>query len=213
MATKRNNTSTKTRKSAKGSTQLTVEMMKTPLFWILLAVCLIFYLIMHNCSGKEDEKEQKIQETPTTITSIQEVAEWEFLTVQLEEVVDTTLKKTFSGTRSTRIYTGTARLGIDMKNVKENWLNCHGDTAKVQLPKITLLDKNIIDDTKTRVFYESGKVSATLKEGMYQNAKKRMKKDALTDENLVAAKENAESQFRSMFYALGYKVIDIEFEK
>ncbi len=213
MATKKNNTSTKTRKSAKGSTQLTVEMMKTPLFWILLAVCLVLYLIMHNCKGKEDEKEQKIQETPTTIISIQEVAEWEFLTVQLEEVVDTALKKSFSNTQSTRIYTGTARLGIDMKNVKKSWLNCHGDTAEVQLPKISLLDKNIIDDTKTRVFYESGKVSATLKEGMYQCAKKKMKLDALTEENLGAAKENAENQFRSIFSALGYKVIVIEFEK
>lgn len=213
MATKRNNTTTRTRKSSQGSTKLMVEMMKTPLFWILLAVCLVLYLFMHNCRGKEEVKEEKIQETPTTITSIQEVAEWEFLTVQLEEVVDTTLKKTFSSTQSTRIYTGTARLGIDMKDVKKSWLNCHGDTAEIQLPKISLLDKNIIDDTKTKVFYESGKVSATLKEGMYQNAKKKMKIDALTEENIAAAKENAENQFRSMFAALGYKTIEIAFEK
>lgn len=43
-----------------------------------------------------------------------------------------------------------------MNRVTGEWAQAHGDTVTLRLPAVHLLDKNFIDEARTKVFYESG---------------------------------------------------------
>ncbi len=209
MATKKTKKTT-SRRSTRSI--VTDEMVRNPWFWVILVVCLVAYFIINRVADSEEQKPKKIEATATQISSFKEIAEWEFLTLQMEEVADTTIpRKILSDPRCIKIYHGTAHLGINMKKAKKSWIECRSDSAILSLPAISLLDKDIIDDTATETFYEDGKVSATVKETMYQNAKKQMKQRILTDENIKMAEESAVNTFKSIFLALGYKTVLISF--
>ena len=93
--------------------------------------------------------------TPQQIRKIEEIGEWEFLTVQQEVVTDTLRKGLFSDDRLVSIYTGTLRFGIDLRLTSPDWITSHADTVFLKLPKVRLLDRRFIDETRTRIFYES----------------------------------------------------------
>jgi hypothetical protein len=150
--------------------------------------------------------------TPTQIESIKAVGEWEFLSISTEELVDTTRKRLFSDDHLVRIYYGTLRLGINMHQVKPRWLTVQGDTVTAVLPKVGLLDKDFIDEARTKSFYESGRWQAKDREALYKKAYRQMLKRCLTPANLKTAQENAEAQFRKMMLSMGYKNVQISFE-
>ncbi|MFA6883992.1 MAG: DUF4230 domain-containing protein [Paludibacteraceae bacterium] len=184
---------------------------KSPAFWIILVIGITIYFFTKKAETKHEN--DTIGETSINISSIKEIAEWEFLTVQCEEFIDTTVKRMIADDRFARIYTGTIRLGMDMKKARKNWIVCRHDTAHIYLPKVEILDKDFIDEAQSRTFYESGKMSATIKNRMYSKAKREMKRRALTKQNIKTAEENAEAQFRYIFSNLGYKVIKIEMKR
>lgn len=188
----------------------TDEMVRSPWFWVVLAILFFLYLFL---TKTEEKKEPEIGNTTTQITSMKEIEEWEFLTIHLEELVDTIVVRKFNNLRSTKIYKGNARLGIDMKKCGKNWAVCKENSANITLPPIELIDKEIIDETQTQTFYEEGKISATIKNEMRSRAKREMKKKALKKENLQAAEQNAQAQFKKIFSALGYQDITIKFQK
>lgn len=161
----------------------------------------------------KDVKATEVQmEMATEITSIKEVAEWEFLTLDVEEIEDTLIPRVIiKDDQFVRIFKGKARLGVDMKSADSNWIACSGDTARILLPQIRILDENIIDDMQTRTFYESGKMPPAIKEALYQKAKRDMRKRALSVENVKAAKENAKAQFTYLFHSMGYNNVSVSF--
>ncbi len=191
---------------------VTEEMVKSPIFWVVIAIGLVVYFLFFRNSS-DGGKTGKIDATPDCITSIKEVSEWEFLTLQMEEFVDTTISKKLSDCQSVKIYSGTAKLGINTQKAGKNWIVCEGEKATITLPAIELLDKNIIDDTKTRTFYENGTISASVKEKMFQSAKRKMKATATQKENIKAAEENAKEEFKNIFTALGYKTVKVSFKQ
>ena len=144
--------------------------------------------------------------------SIKEIGEWEFLSISNEELVDTIRKGILSDDHLVRIYYGTLRLGINMHQVKPRWLTVQGDTVTAVLPKVGLLDKDFIDEARTKSFYESGRWQAKDREAMYKKAYRQMLKRCLTPANLKTAQENAEAQFRKMMLSMGYKNVQISFE-
>lgn len=154
---------------------------------------------------------EAIEPTPTQIQSIKDIGEWEFLSVSAEEMVDTLRKGFFSNDELVRIYYGTLRLGVNMHQVEPGWIVTKGDTIEVTMPKIGLLDKDFIDEAKTKPFYESGKWSNNDREALYKKAYRQMIQHCLTKENLEAAKANGENQVRNMMQQLGYKKITILF--
>lgn len=154
---------------------------------------------------------EAIEPTPTQIQSIKDIGEWEFLSVSAEEMVDTLRKGFFSNDELVRIYYGTLRLGVNMHQVEPGWIVIKGDTIEVTMPKIGLLDKDFIDEAKTKPFYESGKWSNNDREALYKKAYRQMIQHCLTKENLEAAKANGENQVRNMMQQLGYKKITILF--
>ena len=156
---------------------------------------------------------EAIDPTPTQIQSIRDIGEWEFLSVSAEEMVDTVRKGFIKDDELVRIYYGTLRLGINMRQVQPEWIVTRGDTIEIKLPKVGLLDKDFIDEGKTKPFYESGKWSNKDREALYNKAYRQMISHCLTKENLKAAEINGEVQMKNMMQQLGYKKIDILFGK
>lgn len=156
--------------------------------------------------------ETTIDMTPTQIQSIKAIGEWEFLSVSAEELVDTVRKGLFRDDELVRIYYGTLRLGVNMHQVKRGWLQATGDSVTVTLPPVALLDKEFIDEARTKPFYEVGTWKPSDRETLYKKAYRQMMSHCLTKENLQAAKVNGEAQFRSMMRSMGYKHVKIVFE-
>ena len=155
---------------------------------------------------------QEIDLTPEQITSIEAIGEWEFLAIANEELVDTTRKGFFKDDHLVRIYYGTVRLGIDMKNVEPGWIQTGGDSIVVTLPQPGLLDKNFIDEARTKSFFETGKWSHQDRDKLYQKAYRQMLTHCLTPANLRSARENGEALFTKMMKSIGYERISIRWQ-
>ena len=151
--------------------------------------------------------------TPQQIQLIKDIGEWEFLSVSNEELVDTVRKGLFSDDHLVRIYYGTLRLGIDLSKAKKGWIKTQGDSVMVTLPKIGLLDKDFIDEARTKAFYESGRWTAADREALYRKANRQMIAHSMTPENLRCAQDNADQQFRKMLKAMGFNYVSIDFER
>lgn len=90
---------------------------------VLLALILIlggaFYWLT-----KDNEvsvvQEDKTTLSPTQVESIENIGQWEFLSVSDEELIDTIRRGFWGDDQLVRIYYGTLRLGIDMKDVKKD---------------------------------------------------------------------------------------------
>ena len=154
---------------------------------------------------------QEIDITPTQIQSIKDIGEWEFLSVSAEELVDTIRKGIFTNDELVRIYYGTLRLGINMHEVEPGWIEARSDSVFLTLPPIGLLDKDFIDEARTKSFYESGTWKPKDREAMYNRAYQRMLRHCLTPENLQAAETNADAQIRNMMRAMGYNKVMISY--
>ena len=184
---------------------------------IILAVLLTLGIVIWLLHAiKETEvsivTDQNIDLTPEQVTSIKAIGEWEFLAIANEELVDTVRKGLFKDDHLARLYYGTIRLGINMHQVKPGWVAPSGDSIEVTLPKIVLLDRDFIDEARTKSFFESGSWSHEDRERLYQKAYQQMLKHCLTPENLQNARQNGEAQFRNMMKSLGYEHIRIRWD-
>lgn len=159
--------------------------------------------------------EEQTTLSPTQVESIEAIGEWEFLAISNEELVDTVRRGFFGDDQLVRIYYGTLRLGINMKDVKEGWIqaNAGKDSIVCTLPPIRLLDNNFIDEARTRSFFEEGKWTGADRQALYDRAYAQMKKRCLTQANIRIAQRNARQQFRDMFKAMGFPNARVEFEE
>lgn len=156
-------------------------------------------------------KDDKIDITPSQIRSIEQIGEWSFLEIDNEELIDTVRHGFFSDDELVRIYYGTLRIGINMKEVHEGWLAMDGDTLRAILPPVRLLDTNFIDETRTRSFIETGKWTHQDRKAMYDRAVWRMRRRCLTSQNYAAARENARVQFTQMLLGMGFEKVKVDF--
>lgn len=180
---------------------------------VLIVVIAVVWLVRQVGQTKVTVSvDEKIGITPEQIVSMKSIGEWEFLSIADEELVDTTRKGMLSDDHLVRIYYGTVRLGINMHQVAPHWIRTMGDSVDVTLPKVGLLDRDFIDEARTRSFYESGKWSHSDREALYLKAYRQMLRKCLTAENLNNARQSGEKQFRQLLQSLGYEHISIQFE-
>lgn len=163
-------------------------------------------------SRVEITADQRIDITPEQIQSIKAIGEWEFLSISDEEMVDTIRKGIFSDDHLVRIYYGTMRLGINLKQVESGWISTNGDTLNIMLPQIALLDKDFIDEARTKSFFESGSWSPKDREAMMRRAYQRMLQHGLTPQNLEAARVNGDAQVRQVMQGMGFKHVKIQYK-
>ena len=184
---------------------------------ILLGISLIIVAAFwfRNCT-KDDHIEigadDTIDATPTQIQSIKAIGEWEFLSINLEELTDTVRKGFFSDDELARIYYGTLRLGINLHQVEPGWLTAEGDSVSLSLPPVALLDRDFIDEARTKPFFETGTWKPEDREALYRQARERMLQHGLTKENLTAAEDNAREQITSLMRAMGFRKVTITFK-
>ncbi len=180
---------------------------------IILIVMLIAWIFSSvKTSSLKIGSDQKIDITPEQIQSIKEIGEWEFLSISDEEMVDTIRHGLFSDDHLVRIYYGTLRLGINLKQVRTGWIVPSGDSLSVTLPKVGLLDRDFIDEARTKSFYESGSWAPKDREALLQRAYQRMLRRGLTPQNIESAKQNGNAQVRQVLQSMGFKHVNIQYE-
>lgn len=139
-----------------------------------------------------------IDSTPTMVERMQNIGEWEFLAVSDEEIVDTVRKGFFSDDELVRIYYGTLRLGIDLRECSDKWVSHRNDTVFVTVPQVKLLDYNFIDEARTRPFFETGTWTPADRKAMYHKARRIMIERCMNRENIAVAQNNAREQIARM---------------
>jgi hypothetical protein len=157
--------------------------------------------------------DQRIDLTPQQIQSIKDIGQWEFLSVSDEQLVDTTRRGIFSDDHLVRIFYGTMRLGIDMRQLETGWIQREGDSLTIILPPIGLLDRDFIDEARTRSFHESGRWTAQDREALLKRAYQRMLQHGMTDQNIESARQNGEALFRQMMRSMGFEHVQIQWTK
>ena len=197
-------------------TSITNEVAKRVLSFItIVAIIAMMILLTWKCSNNHLEvgaDNDKIEFSPTQIVSMLDIGKWEFLTIDLEEIADTTAyRRLGSDYELVRIYYGRMRLGIDLQKAKKDWIQTQGDTVSVKLPPVELLDNNFIDEAKTKSFFEIGSWDQASREALYQQARRKMLARGLTATNIKMARENAISQFTTLFHSLGFGHVEIHF--
>lgn len=183
------------------------------IFIVILAAIIASAYLIRACRSNETSiyVNDKIDITPTQVLAMKEIGEWEFLSIEDEEMVDTVRKGFFKDDELIRIYYGTLRLGFDMRETKDDWIKADNDTLNITLPDIKLLDENFIDEARTKSFFESGSWSDKDRADMYKRAYRKMKARCLTKENIENAQENAKRQFEQMLKAMGFDYVNIRF--
>ncbi len=180
---------------------------------LVLAIIVVWWLLF---AEKDNHVAVNVDDginiTPEQIESIRSIGQWEFLSVSTEELVDTTRRRLLRDDQLVRIYYGTLRLGVDLSDIRGDWIQTRGDSLVAMLPKVKLLDENFIDEARTKAFYESGSWTPRDRELLYQKARRQMLRHALTPQNLQSAQDNADLQFRQLFRSMGYSNIVIRFE-
>lgn len=181
---------------------------------IVIAITYIFIGIKENAPiHLEVERNTRIDLTPEQIISVRDIGQWEFLTINTEELVEWQRPRTLTTDRLTRIYQGTLRIGIDMSKASDNWFTSLPDsTAQLILPHATLLDNNFIDEARSRSFYEKGTVPSEARDQLYAQARKKMMQRCLTPQNLQTAERNARNEFTRIFKSFGFKTVNIQFK-
>lgn len=181
---------------------------------IVIALAFIAYggmVVYRNLTSTDSAVDKPIAQSPEEIIHLRSIGQWEFLSVEAEELVE----RHHSGLMSDRdlicIYRGTLRIGVDLRKLPEDWVEVKGRNAVIHLPEPTLLDDNFLDESRTTVFMEQGLFRAEEREAMIAEAKNKMKQRALTTDNLSIARRNAESQFQKLFHAMGYEDVIVEF--
>lgn len=179
---------------------------------LLVAGAAFVYWLLGSNNASVATKEH-VELSPTQIERIKAIGQWEFLTVSDEELVDTVRHGFFGDDELVRIYTGTLRLGIDMADVEEDWIRTDGDTLRVMLPPVRLLDTNFIDEASARSFYESGRWTQADRKALARKARQKMLARCLTPQNIASAEQNAAAQFHQMLRAMGFPYVSIRFRR
>lgn len=180
---------------------------------IIIAIIFLWWLIRGVRQTEVSlEADQHIDVTPQQIESIRAIGQWEFLTISNEELVDTTRKGIFRDDHLARIYYGTVRLGIDMLQMDSTWITVQGDSITLWLPHPTLLDRDFIDEARTKSFHESGRWTAQDRETLYRRAQQRMLRYSLTHKNVQTAQQNGETQLRRLMQSMGYQHVNIQWK-
>lgn len=178
-----------------------------------MAVVVLTIAVWWAVSGTEvhGEQEGTLKPSPVIVEKMRSIGQWEFLSVSDEELVDTIRHGFFGDDELARIYYGTLRLGIDLSEANEEWIKMDGDTVRVTLPAVKLLDNDFIDEARTRPFIEDGKWTEADRAALTRKAVVAMRRRCLTKDNIRKAEENAIEQVGAMVKAMGFEEVRVKF--
>ncbi len=184
----------------------------------LLLLALAIHSLVKSCEeggpiSISFDSDNSIELTPAQVTHIKKIGKWEFLSMQMEEIVDTTNKHwIMSDDELVRIYHGTIRLGVDMETLADDWFEAQGDTAIVHMPAIMPLNEKFIDEARTQTFYESGSWTNQAREELYRKAERRMKQRLKESNAYQQAEQNGKEQVNALMRSFGFKATKVTFK-
>jgi hypothetical protein len=195
---------------------LNVGQLMSPFLWPIALVAVILLALVWLTKGIEQTSldvvvDDRIDRTTQYVEQIKTIGEWEFLTIEDEELVDTVRKGFFSDDHLVRIYYGTLRIGTNLQAVREWDIRVSGDTISVILPQVGLLDERFIDEARTKSFHESGDWTPADREALYQKAHRQMLHRRLTPEVVSEARRHGEQQVAQLLRAWGFKHVEVSF--
>ncbi len=192
---------------------MTMGISKMKIMLAGMAVVAVTIVVWWAVSGTEVHSEQEgtLKPSPVIVEKMRSIGQWEFLSVSDEELVDTIRHGFFGDEELARIYYGTLRLGIDLSEVEEKWIKMDGDTVRVTLPAVKLLDNDFIDEARTRPFIEDGKWTEADRAALTRKAIAAMRRRCLTKDNIRKAEENAIEQVGAMVRAMGFEEVRVKF--
>lgn len=187
----------------------------------VVAVCLIVVVaVLYMCHAAKSvtaghQTEVVVTPTPVNLDSIRAIGQWSFLTVEMDEVVDTVDRGLFSSDRISVAYHGTLHYGINVAEARPGWVTIVGDTAvTVVLPPVKLLDDRFLDERNVKVYEGRDDMDfinkPTVRAALVRKAKAAMIRRGR--ENIPEARSKAETEVRRIFSQHGYKKIVIRFE-
>ncbi len=185
-------------------------MKKSTIIFISIVIIALgtLFMSMRRCSkeGIKIERNEEIVYTPNIITEVKKIGKWEFLSIKIEELVDTTKGVLFKDKLSA-IYLGTLRYGIDCSKAESDWFTQSGDTVFVSLPEVSLLDDYFLDEAATKTVFASGSFSSDDRRDLRERAIRRMLAKSEKMGYRETAQENAKEQITMFLQQLGIKNI------
>lgn len=187
----------------------------------VVVVCLIVMVaVLYMCHAAKNvtaghQTEVVVTPTPVNLDSIRAIGQWSFLTVEMDEVVDTVDRGLFSSDRISVAYHGTLHYGINVAEARPGWVTIVGDTAvTVVLPPVRLLDDRFLDERNVKVYEGRDDMDfinkPTVRAALVRKAKAAMIRRGR--ENIPEARGKAETEVRRIFSQHGYKKIVVSFE-
>ena len=181
-------------------------------FFVVGAIALMLLWMVYGLGESNvvtTERVERVTLTPTQIKSIESIGEWEFLAVSDEEIVDTVSHGFFGDSELIRIYYGTLRMGIDLRQARKGWIRLEGDTVCADLPPVRLLGNEFIDEARTQTFYETGTWTAADRKRLYLKASRIMRQRVVNRDNLNKASQQVEAQMDKLLHAMGFEHVRI----
>lgn len=173
---------------------------------LIAAITYLFALRRCAQEGIKIERNEEINSTPNIVTEVKKIGKWEFLSIKIEELVDTTKGVLFKDKLSA-IYYGTLRYGIDCSKAESDWFTQNGDTVYARLPEVSLLDDYFLDEAATTTVFASGSFTSDDRRDMRERAIKRMLEKSEKMGYKETAQENAKEQITIFLHQLGIKNI------
>lgn len=173
---------------------------------VIIAITYLFALRRCAQEGIKIERNEEIKSTPNIVTEVKKIGKWEFLSIKIEELVDTTKGVLFKDKLSA-IYYGTLRYGIDCSKAENDWFTQNGDTVYARLPEVSLLDDYFLDEAATTTVFASGSFTSDDRRDMREGAIKRMLEKSEKMGYKETAQENAKEQITIFLQQLGIKNI------
>lgn len=180
---------------------------------LLLVSAALFWLLKTLLPSATVSDNSRTYISSTQVEAIRKIGQWEFLSINAEELVDTTRRGLISNDHLVRIYYGTLRIGVDLTAIDSTCVTMAGDTLVLMLPDVGLLDQNFIDEARTRSFHESGTWSGKDRNDLHRRAQQRMIERSVTPENLETTRQLAEDQLLRVLHAMGFEKAAVRFER
>lgn len=194
------------------------SLLKYKFFLLCVIVSIIIIIgVIAKCTSSynsiEISENDKIDVTPTLISSISDIGEMEYLSINDEIMIDSIRKGYFSDDELIRIYYGVLRLGINFKELNPNFISVKNDSVIAVLPPIKLLDANFIDETRTLSFHEKGTWNSQARAEMYKKAYAKMLRKCFNDSTKAMAENIAIEQMTQLLHSMDFKKVKVSISK
>lgn len=175
----------------------------------VLVVALVVFLIVHHAvKVKNARKQLRIETTANVVSEIKNISEFTSAAFYEEVIIQHEKGKVFKD-NVVIIANGKARAGFNLSKITSEDVVVEDSVLTVKLPKAEILDV-IVNPSDFDVYIEEGKWSDEEVLQIKNEARDKIRKDAIADGLLKKAKESGVKMLTEMFKAFGFSKVVVE---